>query len=100
MKEKILILSVMKYEKEGKQKSRLAFILAEEKNITSSDKFKGYKDLAFYYEDTKAFDNLPVDLIGQVVEGTFVEIPSVGNPFKKNTILSEIDFNGKSYKLC
>lgn len=100
MKDKILILSVMKYEKDGSNKSRVAFILADDKNIANRDKFKGYSDLAFYYDDTKPFDNLPIDIIGQVIEGTFIEQANPTNPFKKKTILSEVSFKGKTYNLC
>ena len=100
MKEKILILNVMKYEKEGKQKSRVAFILADEKNISNREKFKGYSDLAFYYDGTAPFDVLPVDIIGQVVDGSFVEQSSASNPFKKSTILKEVEFKGQTYELC
>jgi len=99
-KEKILILNVCRYEKEGSWKSLINFIFVNNENLTVTDKFKGYADLTVYYDTPVAYEQIPVEAIGQVVEVTIEEKSNSYNPLKKKTVLSSIAYKGQTYNLC
>lgn len=100
MKENIVILSILKFEREGVEKSRLTFIFADKDRMSISKKMKGYIDLSLYYEDTKPFDNIPSEIIGEVVQANLIEKPNKNNPLKKTSIIDSVIFNGQTYDLC
>lgn len=99
-KEKLLILNACRYEKEGKWKSLINFIFANTENLTVTDKFKGFADLTVYYDTPVAYEVLPEEMMGQVVEATFEDKSSTYNPLKKRTVLSSIAYKGQTYNLC
>lgn len=99
MKLKIMLLNVMKYEKEGQQKSRLGYFIPTAEAFSDRDKFKGYSELASYRNDTKYFDLIPKDFIGQHCDVTIVEKPNSSNPLKTYKEFEEISCNGKTISL-
>ena len=101
MKMEIVVLNVLKYEKEGKKGTRLSFILADRKDIENSVSFKGMSDNAFYYSGHEVFDIIPIDLICQPgVVAVFEDKANVTNKFKKTTTIVSLIYNNKEYKLC
>lgn len=95
MKMKIMLLNVMKYEKDGQQKSRLAYIVPTQEAMANRDKFKGYSELSSYRNDTKYFDLIPTDFIGQHCDISIEEKPNPTNPMKVYKEFTEISCNGK-----
>lgn len=101
MKENILILGVRKFKNDkGLYSTRLSFIFAKKDKMCLSENYKGFIDLAQYYDGTDVFDLLPNEIIGEVVEATLDIVPNRINPLKQNTIITSINFNNKVYKLC
>ena len=100
MKMNIVILNVCNYHKEGKDKSFLSFFFAEESNLSTTEKFKGYPDLKVFYDNTNAFDKIPVDLIGKTVLATIEDRFNKFNPLKKSSTIICVEHKGIKYDLC
>lgn len=99
MKSNIQILNVFKYEKEGSIRSCLSFHFVDDENKTTTNNFKGYADLKIYYNSSVAYDNIPLDIIGKIVEAEIVEKSSSYNPLRKTTSISSITYKGTKYNL-
>lgn len=99
MKSNIVILNVCRYTKDGKDKSLISFFFANEENLRLTDKFKGYSDLKLFYDNTNAFDKLPVDVIGKVVSATIEDKSSTFNPLRKSSVITCIEYKGIKYDL-
>lgn len=101
MEEKIIVLNVNKYQKDGQDRSRLGFIFADNKKVSNTDKFRGLAELSIYYDSTIAFDNVPIDVIGQISIATIESKPSPTNPLKDRRVITKLvlEKNGKSYSL-
>lgn len=99
-KEKVLIIDVMSYsdKKTGEIKTRIGFILPDEKNKKATDNFKGYSELSCFY-DGNLVSKVPNDCINQVVEGLFEVKPQQSNPLRTSSILTAIEFKGNVYTL-
>lgn len=95
MKLQIMLLNVMKYEKDGQKKSRIGYYIPTKEALSDRDKFKGYSELASYRNDTKYFDLIPVNFIGQKCEISIVEKPNSSNPMKTYKEFTEITCNGQ-----
>lgn len=92
MKTEILILNVNTFEKEGQKKSRIGFIFAKKEYLQNTAKFKGYAELSMFYENELPFNNIPLEIIGNVVEATIREVPNVTNPLRKRQVIESIKF--------
>lgn len=99
MKMKIMLLNLMKYEKDGQQKSRLGYFIPTVEAFSDRDKFKGYSELASYRNDTKYFDLIPKNFIGQTCDVTITEKPNSANPMKTYKEFTEITCNGQTVHL-
>ena len=99
MKEKIQLLSVLKYEKDGKVHSRLSFIFADSDKCSTDGNMHGYSEVALYYDSDKPYQNLPVNCFGQIVEANFIEKINPFNPMRESTIIDSIKFIDKTYDL-
>jgi len=99
MKVDMMILNVMKYNKEGVAHSRLGYIIIEPTAFVDSEKFKGYSELSAYSDDTRFYDNIPIDFIGQRCKATIIEKSSPRNPLKTYKEIGEIECNGKTIHL-
>lgn len=100
MKNNIVILNVSRYTKDGKDKSLISFFFANDENLSLTNKFKGYVELKVFYDNTNAFDNLPVDLIGKMVSATIEDKTSKFNPLRRTSIITSIEYKGIKYDLC
>lgn len=99
MKNNIVILNVCRYTKDGKDKSLISFFFANEENLSLTDKFKGYADLKVFYDNTNAFDKLPVDVIGKIVSATIEDKSSKFNPMRKSSTITSVEYKGIKYDL-
>lgn len=95
----IMVLNVMKYEKEGKVKSRLGYIMTNVECFSNSEKFKGYSELSQFADDTRFFDSIPVDFIGQKCTVEIKERTNPRNPLKSIKEFVSITHNGKTIPL-
>ena len=95
----IMILNTMKYEKDGKEKSRLGYILTNAEANADGERFRGFSELSHYRDDDKLFENIPRDFIGKKATAVVKEIPSKQNPMKSYKIISEINCDGKTIYL-
>lgn len=100
MKSKIMILNVLKYEKDGKKGTRLSIIFPGNDNVQETEKFKGFADVSLYYSNHDAFDIIPSEIIGQIVEATIEEKSNPSNPLRKTTTIISIAYKDKVYNLC
>ena len=98
METRIKILNVLKYEKDGQVHTRLGFILDGKETIRDSEKFKGYPELANFYDGT-VFDKIPVTTIGETVMAKFKNIQDVRNPMSVRQIVEAIKVNGSYINL-
>ena len=99
MKVDLMILNVMKYQKDGESKSRLGYIIIEPTAFVDSEKFKGYSELSSYSNDTKFYDLIPIEFIGQRCKAEIVEKSSPQNPLKTYKEIGSIECNGKTIHL-
>lgn len=99
MKFKIMLLNVMKYEKDGQVKSRLGYIIPTQEAFSDRDKFKGYSELASYRNDDKYFSLIPKNFIGQMCDITITEKPNSANPMKTYKEFTDITCNGQTVSL-
>ena len=99
MEIEIMILNTMRYEKEGKQKSRLAYIVPTREAFSNRESFKGYSELSFYRNDTKFFDLIPINFIGQKCKAKIEDKSSASNPLKTYKEIVEISYNGEVIRL-
>lgn len=99
MKVDMMILNVMKYSKDGKAKSRLGYIIIEPTAFVDSEKFIGYSELSAYADDTRFYDNIPKNFIGQRCVGTIIEKSSPSNPLRSYKEIGELECNGQTISL-
>ena len=90
MKTKIMILSSLAWEKEGKSSSRIDFILCDKDDFVKSDNFKGYTPVAQYYNGKKAFDSVLPEMIGQPLDANLKSIKSFKNPLETKQVIESI----------
>lgn len=99
MKMKIMLLNVMKYEKDGQLKSRLGYIIPTQEAFSNRDKFIGYSELAAYRNDDKFFALIPKDFVGKHCDVTVCEKPNPINPMKTYKDFEDITCDGKTISL-
>lgn len=99
MEVEIMILNKMKYEKDGRQKSRLGYIFCNSQGFSDREKFKGFSELAIFGDDSKYFDMIPDNFIGQKCIAKIVECPNPSNPMRSRREFSQITYNGKTVYL-
>lgn len=99
MEVEIMVLNKMRYEKDGKEKSRLGYIFCGEQGFSNRDKFKGFSELSLYSDDSKYFDNIPDEFIGQKCIAKVSEVLNPFNPMKSKKEFSELTCNGKTVYL-
>ena len=95
----IMILNTMKYEKDGKEKSRLGYILTNSEANSNGERFRGFSELSHYRDDDKLFELIPRDFIGKKATARVEEKPSKSNPMKSYKLISEISCDGKTISL-
>lgn len=92
MKEKIMILNAMKYVKDNKTRGRVGFIILKP---SDSDNYKGYSDVACYYDVKEDFiNNFSKELFLEPVVGIFEDKPSYGSSLNTRKILKSVEFKG------
>ena len=96
MKEKILITGVTVFpdKQTGEIKTRVGFIMADKKNLSSNKNFKGYPEGASFYTGN-LLDKIPDDSIMSAVYGVLVSQRSVRDPMKTYLTLKSIEVNGR-----
>lgn len=101
MKEKIVLLSVLKYtdKDSGVIKSRLGFIFASPDKKQDSKNFKGFAELAQFYDDDRAFTLIKNDMLGDCVDATFKVVSNPSNPLKTKSIIEKIEYKGNVINL-
>lgn len=99
MKVEIMILNLMKYEKDGVEKSRMGYIFTSKDTMANSDKFKGYSDQSVFFEDKRAIDRIPIEFIGKKSIGYVKDEPNPRNPLQPRKIFCSIECDGKTIDL-
>ena len=95
----IMILNTMKYEKDGTNRSRLAYIIPNTESFSDTEKFRGYSELSAYRNDSAFYDKIPIEFIGQKCSIKIEEKPSKLNPMKSYKEIVEVSCNGKIISL-
>lgn len=97
----IVILNTLKYyakDKDGnktdKVRTRLSYYFPILNNDDSN--LKGYPEFTEFV-DADITNILPSKIYGKQVKIKTTEVPQLSNPFKKRTIISSIEFEGRSY---
>ena len=91
----MMILNVMKYQKDGRAKSRLGYIIIEPTAFVDSEKFKGYSELSAYSDDTIYYDKIPTKFIGQRCKAHIIESSSPSNPLRTYKKIGSIECNNE-----
>lgn len=99
MQTQIMLLNVLKYEKDNKKGTRIGLIFAEKDSLQESDKFKGFKEIGLFYDGHGVFDKIPKEFIGRPVTAYIKEITNPVNPLKKNQIISCIQYENNTIDL-
>ena len=99
MNVEMIILNKMRYSKDGKEKSRLGYFLTSTESFSNRENFIGYSDLSVYSDDTRFFDKIPTDFIGQKCTAEVQEVPNALNPMKSRKEFVSITCNGKTVRL-
>lgn len=90
MKTKIMILSALAWEKEGKSGSRVDFILCDKDDFVKGDNFKGYTPVVQYYNGKKAFEAVLPEMIGQPLDANLKSIKSFKNPLETKQVIESV----------
>lgn len=93
----IMILNVIKYnvKQNNEVKTRLAYVLLNKDSNRLTEKFKGFTELAEYYDTDKAFNSIDTDMIFKKVRGFFEKKSYNNNPMKTKMFLEKIEIDGK-----
>lgn len=92
------ILNMVKFNKDGVDKVRIAYRMLSNTTISNTEKFKGYADLSIYTDSTKPFE-LPVEYFGKHLKFLLKEEVNPNDPTKKKIKLSKI-LNENDKDLC
>ena len=90
MKTKIMILSALAWEKEGKSGSRIDFILCDKDDFVKGDKFKGYTPIAQFYNGMDAFNAIKPEMIGQPLDANLKTVKSFKNPLDTKQVVESV----------
>lgn len=99
---KVIIQNVLKYEdkeEKGHYKTRLGYFVADKSSMQATDKFKGIAELSIFTNDTKLFDSLTIEHMGQSATLHFIEQPNPRNPLRTYLVLKEIVFKDETISL-
>lgn len=95
MKDKIMITNVLSYS-DG---VRLSYLLVGKNKLVENTKFKGFTELASYFNNQDVFEKINLDLIGKTLEAEFVPKQDYKNPLKSTLVLKSIIDNGNTIDL-
>lgn len=89
---KIKIFNVMRYErKEDKSpRTKISLYFSSENNIRTSEKFKGFAIVDFYFNGYDVFNKITSNLIDVELTGVFKSEPTPSNPFKERLLLESL----------
>lgn len=99
MKVEIMVLNLMKYEKDGTQKSRMGYIFTSKEAMANNEKFKGYSDQSIFFDDARAIERIPVEFIGKKSIAYIKDEPNPRNPLQPRKIFTTIECDGKTIDL-
>lgn len=101
MKEKIILLSVLKYtdKKTNLEKVRLGFVFADKKFNTSNKCFKGYSEMSCFYDNADVFDKLSNDSFLTPVDAILETKSSPVNPLRETKVIKQLVINGSILNL-
>lgn len=83
------ILNMVKFSKDGVDKTRIVYRMLSNTSISNTEKFKGYADLSFYVDNTIPFE-LPIEYFGKHLKFLLKEEVNPIDPTKKKIKLSKI----------
>lgn len=98
IKEKIVLLNVLKYSNDRGEGTRIGFIFADESKKVTTDKFIGYSEISQFY-NSSVFDKFNSDLIGKPITATFKTEQNPANPLRTRTLISSLEYNGRTINL-
>ena len=98
MKEKIVLLNVLKYSNDKGEGTRIGFIFADSDKMVDSDKFIGYSEISQFYSPD-VFSKIKKELIGKPVTATFKVVSNPGNPLRTRSIIEKLEHNGNVINL-
>lgn len=99
MQTQVMLLNVLKYEKNEKKGTRIGLIFAEKDSLQETPNFKGYKEIGVFYDGHEVFSKIPKDFIGRPVTAYIKEITNPINPLKKSQIIATLEYENNSIDL-
>ena len=94
MREKITILNVLCYDKDGKKGTRLGFVFTGDDKLSNNDKYKGFTEISCFYEGHDVFNKIALDMIGKPVDVTLKSVADFKNPLNTRNIIDTIVYKG------
>lgn len=93
MKANIELIGLLKYEKDGKQGTRISYRFSDKEffNNGSSGRSKGYSDLSIFVNGHEVYDKIPAEWCGKICILEYDEEPYPNNPFKRRTVFTKIN---------
>ena len=104
MKNKIIILNVMTYEKKNikggidEVNTRIEFLFADREQLQDSKKYLGYSVIPTYHKGN-LLKNITSDMILVPLEAEFKEITDYNNPLASRKLLKSITYKGNVINL-
>jgi hypothetical protein len=98
MKERIVLLNVLKYKNDKGEGTRVGFIFANSDKVQDTDKFIGYSELSQFY-DADTFSKFKKEMIGKPVDAYFKVVSSPSNPLKTRSIIEKIEYENNVINL-
>lgn len=103
MKNKIIILNVMTYEKENRkgekqENTRIEFLFADREQLQDSKKYLGYSVIPTYHKGN-LLKNITSDMILVPLDAEFREVTDYNNPLASRKLLKSITYKGNVINL-
>lgn len=98
MKQKIMILSALDYEKDNQQRSCIKFIFFDKEKFENSDNYLGYNVCTQYYKGfVRQF--IPSEFVGVPLNAVFQIRSSYKDPLRSYNTIESIEKDGKVINL-
>lgn len=93
MQAKIELIGLLKYEKDGKKGTRIAYrFLGKEFYADGSNgRSKGFSDLQLFLDGHDVYDRIPADWCGKECTIEYSKEPLPNNPFKERVVFKKLN---------
>lgn len=99
MKSNVMLLNVLRYEKEGKKGTRLSLMFTDKESFTNGDKFKGFTAIDIFYNGHEVFEKVPYEWIGKPVIAYSKDVVNPVNPLRKKQVIYCLEHENNSIDL-